>query len=102
MYLDPDFPLLKQEEVVKRSKASVIISDSSKAFSGWKLTTRVRVFGANELHIFQECLPSSLVNFPLPEEWNIAYLIHTSGSTGTPKVVRVPHTCLLPNILDLR
>ena len=32
---------------------------------------------------------------------NYAYAISTSGSTGTPKVVRVPHSCIVPNILDL-
>ncbi|XP_076237373.1 aminoadipate-semialdehyde dehydrogenase [Calliopsis andreniformis] len=30
-----------------------------------------------------------------------AYAITTSGSTGTPKVVRVSHSCIVPNILDL-
>ncbi|CAL7937072.1 unnamed protein product [Xylocopa violacea] len=30
-----------------------------------------------------------------------AYAISTSGSTGTPKVVRVLHSCIIPNILDL-
>ncbi|XP_071951256.1 beta-alanine-activating enzyme-like [Antedon mediterranea] len=32
----------------------------------------------------------------------IAYAMHTSGSTGTPKVVRVPHKCIVPNIMSLR
>jgi len=31
-----------------------------------------------------------------------AYAIATSGSTGSPKVVRVPHLCILPNIIDLK
>ncbi|XP_011339696.1 beta-alanine-activating enzyme isoform X2 [Ooceraea biroi] len=31
-----------------------------------------------------------------------AYAIATSGSTGTPKVVKVPHHCILPNIIDLK
>lgn len=30
-----------------------------------------------------------------------AYAISTSGSTGAPKVVRVPHSCIVPNVLDL-
>ncbi|KOC66840.1 Acyl-CoA synthetase family member 4, partial [Habropoda laboriosa] len=30
-----------------------------------------------------------------------AYAISTSGSTGTPKIVRVLHSCIVPNILDL-
>lgn len=30
-----------------------------------------------------------------------AYAISTSGSTGVPKVIRVLHSCIVPNILDL-
>nr|XP_034968206.1 beta-alanine-activating enzyme [Zootoca vivipara]XP_034968207.1 beta-alanine-activating enzyme [Zootoca vivipara]XP_034968208.1 beta-alanine-activating enzyme [Zootoca vivipara]XP_034968209.1 beta-alanine-activating enzyme [Zootoca vivipara]XP_034968210.1 beta-alanine-activating enzyme [Zootoca vivipara] len=33
---------------------------------------------------------------------SIAYILHTSGTTGIPKIVRVPHKCILPNILHLR
>ena len=33
---------------------------------------------------------------------NLAYVLHTSGTTGFPKTVRVPHKCILPNILHLR
>ncbi|XP_061894551.1 beta-alanine-activating enzyme [Entelurus aequoreus] len=32
----------------------------------------------------------------------LAYVLHTSGTTGLPKIVRVPHRCILPNILHLR
>ncbi|XP_011472063.1 acyl-CoA synthetase family member 4 [Oryzias latipes] len=32
----------------------------------------------------------------------LAYVLHTSGTTGPPKTVRVPHTCIVPNILHLR
>lgn len=31
----------------------------------------------------------------------LAYLIHTTGTTGTPKQVWVPHSCIVPNIIDL-
>lgn len=33
---------------------------------------------------------------------DLAYVLHTSGTTGLPKIVRVPHKCVLPNILHLR
>ncbi|XP_070816876.1 beta-alanine-activating enzyme [Chaetodon trifascialis] len=33
---------------------------------------------------------------------DLAYVLHTSGTTGLPKIVRVPHTCILPNIQHLR
>ncbi|XP_043984873.1 beta-alanine-activating enzyme isoform X2 [Gambusia affinis] len=32
----------------------------------------------------------------------LAYVLHTSGTTGPPKTVRVPHRCIVPNILHLR
>uniref|UniRef100_A0A665VA80 Aminoadipate-semialdehyde dehydrogenase n=1 Tax=Echeneis naucrates TaxID=173247 RepID=A0A665VA80_ECHNA len=38
------------------------------------------------------------------DSWNrdLAYVLHTSGTTGLPKIVRVPHKCILPNIVHLR
>ncbi|XP_014845630.1 PREDICTED: acyl-CoA synthetase family member 4 isoform X3 [Poecilia mexicana] len=33
---------------------------------------------------------------------DLAYILHTSGTTGPPKTVRVPHRCIVPNILHLR
>ncbi|XP_066576016.1 beta-alanine-activating enzyme [Amia ocellicauda] len=32
----------------------------------------------------------------------LAYVLHTSGTTGLPKIVRVPHKCIVPNIVHLR
>ena len=32
----------------------------------------------------------------------LAYCITTSGTTGTPKIVRVPHSCIIPNVFDFR
>lgn len=102
LYLDPDFPVIRQNEIIKRSKASVIITDYKNDMSGWQFFTKITLLGMCELNIFQESPSLKRVDFPLPEEWNIAYMIHTSGSTGAPKTVRVPHSCILPNILDLR
>lgn len=36
----------------------------------------------------------------IPED--LAYIMTTSGTTGLPKIVRVPHHCIVPNIVDLR
>ncbi|XP_025031638.1 beta-alanine-activating enzyme isoform X2 [Python bivittatus] len=36
------------------------------------------------------------------EKHSLAYFLHTSGTTGVPKIVRVPHKCIVPNILHLR
>ncbi|XP_064190071.1 beta-alanine-activating enzyme isoform X1 [Anguilla rostrata] len=32
----------------------------------------------------------------------LAYVLHTSGTTGLPKIVRVPHKCIVPNVLHFR
>ena len=40
--------------------------------------------------------------FKEPGHTDLAYVLHTSGTTGLPKIVRVPHKCILPNILHLR
>lgn len=103
MYLDLNLPFTQQRKLLESSKASIIISDSENIMVGWKIASKLILLGTHELYIFQESHPTSeaVVN-PLPEEWTIAYLIHTSGSTGVPKIVRVPHSCILPNILDLR
>ncbi|XP_054715509.1 beta-alanine-activating enzyme-like [Uloborus diversus] len=44
--------------------------------------------------------PSLSKNFCHGSE--LAYVIQTSGSTGNPKVVQVPHSCIVPNIIDLK
>lgn len=36
------------------------------------------------------------------EKHSLAYILHTSGTTGIPKIVRVPHKCIVPNILHLQ
>ncbi|KAJ4943167.1 hypothetical protein JOQ06_005672 [Pogonophryne albipinna] len=33
---------------------------------------------------------------------DLAYVLHTSGTTGLSKIVRVPHKCIIPNILHLK
>ena len=40
-------------------------------------------------------------NFPILSPLSLAYIMHTSGTTGRPKPVRVPHCCIVPNIVDL-
>ncbi|VDH90281.1 acyl-CoA synthetase [Mytilus galloprovincialis] len=39
---------------------------------------------------------------PKTERTYLAYCITTSGTTGTPKIVKVPHSCIVPNILYQR
>ena len=37
----------------------------------------------------------------LPFSHTVAYVLQTSGTTGRPKTISVPHSCLIPNIIDL-
>ena len=41
--------------------------------------------------------PEVVKNNPL----GLAYVMQSSGTTGDPKAVRVPHSCIVPNIADL-
>ena len=101
MYLDPQSPILRQKELLKSSRTSVIIADTEEGIFGWKLVSKLTIRNTHKLFIFQQNVFQDTISSISPE-WNIAYVIHTSGSTGTPKAVRVPHSCVLPNILDLR
>lgn len=42
-------------------------------------------------------------NVATSRRWHqFAYAITSSGSTGVPKIVKIPHSCILPNITDLK
>lgn len=40
--------------------------------------------------------------FPPLHPASIAYWLHTTGTTGEPSLVRAPHCCVVPNVVDLR
>ncbi|NP_001410730.1 beta-alanine-activating enzyme [Danio rerio] len=45
---------------------------------------------------------SSAVTKNIQQGEPLAYILHTSGTTGLPKIVKVPHRCIVPNIIHLR
>lgn len=102
MYIDTDLPNNKQKQILENSKASVILSDNEDEILEWQTTAHITLLGLYKLKIFQKSQQTKPVSLSLPLEWSIAYLVYTSGSTGAPKIVRVPHSCIIPNILDLR
>ncbi|XP_042324376.1 beta-alanine-activating enzyme isoform X2 [Sceloporus undulatus] len=64
---------------------------------------RSAVTSWREIHIMDQYVskpPKELLD--VREKHTIAYILHTSGTTGFPKIVRVPHKCIVPNILHLR
>ena len=69
-------------------------------FGGCSLT--VRQTNISDLQLFIVTLDdvSRLKNEGTSLEF--AYAITTSGTTGIPKIVKVPHRCIVPNILHIR
>lgn len=59
--------------------------------SGWEENT----LDKNETKQFEELVD-------VRKKYSLAYVLHTSGTTGIPKIVRVPHSCIVSNILHLR
>ncbi|XP_006113560.2 beta-alanine-activating enzyme [Pelodiscus sinensis] len=49
-----------------------------------------------------EAKPSKRGFLDIRQQHSLAYILHTSGTTGIPKIVRVPHKCIIPNILHLK
>lgn len=45
---------------------------------------------------------SSSMTKDIQQRETLAYVLHTSGTTGLPKIVKVPHRCIMPNIIHLR
>lgn len=45
---------------------------------------------------------SSSLTKDIQQRETLAYVLHTSGTTGRPKIVKVPHRCIMPNIIHLR
>lgn len=56
--------------------------------------------GGLRLYDFKEI--GSVRRYDYPNDWGLAYAVSTSGSTGTPKLVRVPHRCIVPNVVHFR
>ncbi|KAF7667690.1 hypothetical protein LDENG_00052830 [Lucifuga dentata] len=57
----------------------------------------------NEVRIVDDLhLSASIAVVNNTGQADLAYVLHTSGTTGLPKIVRVPHKCIVPNILHLR
>uniref|UniRef100_A0A673VPF4 Aminoadipate-semialdehyde dehydrogenase n=1 Tax=Salmo trutta TaxID=8032 RepID=A0A673VPF4_SALTR len=84
--LDPDAPALLSARVMKQCglKYCVLQSDL------------LQVREPNADLFTPAAVPESA------SQGALAYILHTSGTTGLPKTVRVPHKCIVPNILHLR
>ncbi|XP_042143758.1 beta-alanine-activating enzyme [Ixodes scapularis] len=75
------------------------LSPLSKSGS-WKVLGKV----LNQTHVLAKCL-GTVTDTKASEKSadpEMACTMWTSGSTGDPKTVQVPHSCIVPNVLDFR
>jgi len=81
--LDPEHPVLRNRELVERSRARLVLATAGRVAELAEALPRVRVepWGA-------AWPPAPLVPVPAPPQ-ALAYVIYTSGSTGAPKGVMV-------------
>ncbi|CDQ73962.1 unnamed protein product [Oncorhynchus mykiss] len=120
--LDPDAPALLSASVMKQCglKYCVLQSDLLQqfqmAFSNLMSIEVCAVWSAHNLTLVlvqhrptaarkEEPNADLFTPAAVPESASqgaLAYILHTSGTTGLPKTVRVPHKCIVPNILHLR
>uniref|UniRef100_A0A8C7MBT9 Aminoadipate-semialdehyde dehydrogenase n=2 Tax=Oncorhynchus kisutch TaxID=8019 RepID=A0A8C7MBT9_ONCKI len=120
--LDPDAPALLSARVMKQCglKYCVLQSDLLQqfqmAFSNLMSIEVCAVWSAHNLTlVLVQHIPTAarkeepnadlFTLAAVPESASqgaLAYILHTSGTTGLPKTVRVPHKCIVPNILHLR
>uniref|UniRef100_A0A8C8RJV4 Beta-alanine-activating enzyme n=1 Tax=Pelusios castaneus TaxID=367368 RepID=A0A8C8RJV4_9SAUR len=68
---------------------------NSKAASNWETDS---IANLNQL----EAKTSKRKYMDVRQQHSLAYVLHTSGTTGIPKIVRVPHKCIVPNVLHLQ
>lgn len=88
------FSLFKHQTVAEMLKTFVVTTKKLVPTSAGNGTVYT-IFCLQGAAISPTCVSSKVV---LP----LAYVVFTSGTTGIPKVVKVPHQCILPNILHLR
>ncbi|XP_074085479.1 beta-alanine-activating enzyme isoform X2 [Macrotis lagotis] len=70
-----------------------ILHDKKEKYGKEKMNNCISSLNSNEEKV--KCLDVRLQHC-------LAYVLHTSGTTGIPKIVRVPHTCIVPNIQHFR
>ncbi|XP_023932610.1 acyl-CoA synthetase family member 4 [Lingula anatina] len=102
--IDPTLGGTATQETLQRCQARFLFADASvhqKILSETKLTefkTQCSTLQKPSFSLFHiEGAPVC----PCPIQ-DLAYVITTSGTTGIPKLVYVPHSCIMPNITDLK
>lgn len=102
LYLDSTLERQEQESILHAAKCSVLISDHQHGFNNWSDSTSLMLTANNYLLLSSARKSEKKCVLNVSNTWEEAYIVRTSGSTGQPKLVHVPHSCILPNILDFR
>lgn len=97
------------KSIFERLGIRIVVTDSqelvdglkAKMFGGWSLTVRHLNILDHELLIVTFDDVSRLKKEDTLLGFDLAYAITTSGTTGIPKIVKVPHQCIVPNILHI-
>ncbi|XP_012264555.2 beta-alanine-activating enzyme isoform X2 [Athalia rosae] len=92
-----NLPLNDQTLICSKLSIRFILSHS--IMRETKLICEFDIFGKTIKLLELESIVCA-ANNPMRDEF--AYAVTTSGSTGVPKIVKVPHACIVPNIIDLR
>ena len=93
------------KDLLSSGRAECIVTDLDKFFQyeSWELKKKSTLLKSlTPISFLKKQFENVQPKCAYPEKYKIAYVVHTSGSTGSPKVVRVPHSCIIPNIVDLR
>uniref|UniRef100_A0A8C3SX73 AMP-dependent synthetase/ligase domain-containing protein n=1 Tax=Chelydra serpentina TaxID=8475 RepID=A0A8C3SX73_CHESE len=111
--LDPDAPSVLSTYFMKKCNLQYILVENDKINVSVKDTKRNIKMGFRKLqHNWETDYVGDLDQFKaktsqrgymdVRQQHSLAYILHTSGTTGIPKIVRVPHKCIVPNILHLQ
>ncbi len=94
--IDPDLPPLRQQQLIRQSNISVILTSTELA-PKLDLPQHVERICVDSM----EALPIAPLAKPVHSPNDVAYVIFTSGSTGVPKGVVINHRGAVNTIIDV-